>query len=72
MAQHAGSNHHRDAAAHYELAARHHREAAKFHDAGNPEKAAYHSYVAQAHHLMAEEEAAEAMKHYATAHAPEF
>ena len=66
MIQHPGSGHHRDAAAHYENAARHHREAAKYHDSGNPEKAAYHAYVAYAHHMLATHEAEEAVKHYAT------
>jgi hypothetical protein len=72
MREHQGSSHHRDAAAHYENAARHHREAAKYHDSGNPEKAAYHAYVAHAHHVLATQEAEEAVRHYATAHAPEF
>jgi hypothetical protein len=54
------------------VAARHHKEAAKHHDAGRHEKAAYHAYVAHAHHTLAAAEAEEAMKHYATTHAPEF
>jgi hypothetical protein len=72
VAQHSGSNHHRDAAEHYEHAARHHQQAAKHHDAGDHEKAAYHAYVAQAHHTLALLQAEEAMKHYASAHAPQF
>ena len=69
---HPGSNHHREAAEQYELAAKHHRTAAKLHDAGNHEKAAYHAYVAFAHHTLATEQAQEAVKHYAEQHAPEF
>jgi hypothetical protein len=60
--------HHEQAALHHEHAAKHHREAAKHHKAGDHEKAAHHSKVAQGHHLYATEHHEEAAKLHTDEH----
>src|ERR1700693_4750673 len=60
--------HHEAAAQHHEQAARHHRVAAKQDHAGNHEKAAHYAHLAYAHHVQAEQHAAEAAKAHAKSH----
>jgi len=64
-----GAQHHDAAAQHYEEAARHHRQAAKHCQAGHCEKTAHYAHLAYAHHLYAEQHAAEAAKSHAKNHA---
>lgn len=58
----AAAKHHDAAAQYYEEAARQHREASKYYQSGDHEKAGHHAHLAYAHHLHAEQHAAEAAK----------
>ena len=62
------AEHHDAAAQYYGEAARHHRVAAKQDHAGRHEKAAHCAYLAYAHHVHAEQHAAEAAKAHAKNH----
>ena len=63
-----GEQHHDAAAQHYEEAARHHRMAAKQEPSGRHEKAGHYAHLAYAHHIHAEQHAAEAAKAHAQNH----
>jgi len=63
-----GAEHHEAAAQHHEQAARHHRLAAKHDHSGYHEKAGHCAHLAYAHHMYAEQHAAEAAKSHAKNH----
>lgn len=60
-----GIDNHKKAAEHHEEAAKHHHEAAKQHEAGNHDKAAQSTVIAQGHHTLAGEHQKEDAKHHA-------
>ena len=63
---HKGIENHKKAAAHLQEAAKHHLDAAKHHEAGEHEKAAHSTIVAQGHHRIASEAQKEDVLQHAT------
>jgi hypothetical protein len=58
------AQHHHNAAEHLTQALFHHKQAQKFHESGQPERAAHHARLAEAHQHYASVYASEANKAY--------
>lgn len=60
-----GADNHREIASHLEQAAKHHHDAAKHHEAGDADKAARSTVLAQGHHAHANDAMNEQVKSHA-------
>lgn len=60
-----GTEHHKIAAEHFELAAKFHHEAVKHHDASNHDKACESTLKAHAHNALASDHQKEVLKQHA-------